>query len=80
VGCPWPHRVRESEAAIGQLVTVDALLADLRRRLGIDTYLKLPPGPNFGAHRSVSADPGRAPIDAGRSLRCSMLYDRFGRC
>jgi|SRR5438093_440866 len=38
----------DSEAKIGTSVGVAALLADLRKNVGIDTALGLPPGPNSG--------------------------------
>lgn len=38
----------ESEAKLGVEVDPAALLADLRNNAGIDTFLKLPPGPNSG--------------------------------
>lgn len=38
----------ESVQKIGQRVSVDALLADLRQNKGIDSALGLPPGPNSG--------------------------------
>ena len=37
-----------SEAMIGVKLPPDALLADLRNSIGVDTALKLPPGPNSG--------------------------------
>ncbi|MBQ1016378.1 hypothetical protein KBX71_00680 [Micromonospora sp. D93] len=39
---------RESEAKIGNVVDPAELLADLRRNVGMDTFLGLPPGPNSG--------------------------------
>lgn len=38
----------ESEAKIGSRVEARTLLEDLRENVGIDTTLKLPPGPNSG--------------------------------
>lgn len=38
----------ESEAKIGKVVDPTELLDDLRRNIGIDTSLGLPPGPNSG--------------------------------
>ena len=38
----------ESEAKIGSHVDARTLLEDLRKNVGIDTTLKLPPGPNSG--------------------------------
>jgi hypothetical protein len=38
----------ESEAKIGQLVSPQALLADLRENIGVDTSLGLPAGPSSG--------------------------------
>ncbi len=38
----------ESEAMIGQRLDAQALLADLREHVGVDTALGLPPGPNSG--------------------------------
>jgi hypothetical protein len=38
----------ESEGKIGQRVSADALLVDLRLHKGVDTALGLPPGPNSG--------------------------------
>lgn len=38
----------ESEAKIGQAISAQALLDDLRVRIGVDTALGLPPGPNSG--------------------------------
>jgi hypothetical protein len=38
----------ESEMLIGQSVDPEALLADLRKNVGVDTALGLPPGPNSG--------------------------------
>lgn len=42
------HARSESERKIGQLVSAEALLRDLREHPGIDTALGLPPGPNSG--------------------------------
>ena len=42
------HARSESERKIGQLVSAEALLRDLREHPGIDTALRLPPGPNSG--------------------------------
>jgi hypothetical protein len=39
---------RESEAMIGSRVDVRALLQDIRTHPGVDTALRLPPGPNSG--------------------------------
>jgi hypothetical protein len=39
---------RESEAKIGTRVAAHALLEDIRTHPGIDTALRLPPGPNSG--------------------------------
>lgn len=38
----------ESEAKIGQAISAQALLDDLRAHPGVDTALGLPPGPNSG--------------------------------
>lgn len=38
----------ESQAAIGRAVDPNALLADLRQNIGIDTFLGIPAGPNSG--------------------------------
>jgi hypothetical protein len=38
----------ESEAMIGELLDAAELLADLRASIGVDTALRLPPGPNSG--------------------------------
>jgi hypothetical protein len=38
----------ESEAKIGQEISAQALLSDLRAHPGVDTALGLPPGPNSG--------------------------------
>jgi hypothetical protein len=38
----------DSESKLGNLVSAAALLADLRANIGIDTFLRLPPGPNSG--------------------------------
>lgn len=38
----------ESTAKVGQSVNPEALLADLRNNMGIDTHLGLPAGPNSG--------------------------------
>jgi hypothetical protein len=38
----------ESEAMIGKLLDALALLRDLRASVGVDTALRLPPGPNSG--------------------------------
>jgi len=37
-----------SEAKIGERISAQALLADLRANVGVDTALGLPPGPNSG--------------------------------
>ena len=37
-----------SEAMVGQRISAEALLADLRRNVGVDTALGVPPGPNSG--------------------------------
>lgn len=42
------HERSESEALIGQLVPAGELLRDLRQHVGVDTALRLPPGPNSG--------------------------------
>jgi hypothetical protein len=42
------NRRPESEAMIGQHMSPEALLADLRTHQGVDTTLGLPPGPNSG--------------------------------
>lgn len=42
------HERPESVAKIGQAVSVQALLDDLRAHPGVDTALGLPPGPNSG--------------------------------
>ncbi|GIJ80357.1 hypothetical protein [Micromonospora phaseoli] len=39
---------RESEAKIGSVIDPAELLEDLRRNIGVDTFLGLPPGPNSG--------------------------------
>lgn len=38
----------ESQALIGKRMNAKALLADLRSKLGVDTAMGLPPGPNSG--------------------------------
>lgn len=38
----------ESEQMIGTPINPEALLNDLRKNVGVDTALKLPPGPNSG--------------------------------
>lgn len=38
----------ESEAMIGRRLNAQALLSDLRKHIGVDTALGLPPGPNSG--------------------------------
>lgn len=42
------HARSESEAKIGQAVSAEQLLNDLRTHPGLDTALRLPPGPNSG--------------------------------
>jgi len=42
------HARAESEQKIGQRISAEALLRDLRAHTGIDTALSLPPGPNSG--------------------------------
>lgn len=42
------HPRSESEAKIGHAVSAEQLLADLRVHPGVDTALRLPPGPNSG--------------------------------
>lgn len=42
------HARSESERKIGQLVSAEPLLRDLREHPGADTALGLPPGPNSG--------------------------------
>jgi hypothetical protein len=39
---------RESEARIGKKLPAERLLDDLRRNIGVDTALGVPPGPNSG--------------------------------
>jgi hypothetical protein len=39
---------RESEAMIGEVLDAAVLLTDLRTSIGVDTALRLPPGPNSG--------------------------------
>lgn len=39
---------QESQAMIGKTLPADALLQDLRNSVGVDTALRLPPGPNSG--------------------------------
>lgn len=46
---------RESEAMIGELLDAAALLTDLRASIGVDTALRLPPGPNSGLSGRLSA-------------------------
>ncbi|MRS13260.1 MAG: hypothetical protein EG823_09395 [Actinobacteria bacterium] len=45
---PVEHARSESEAKIGERVSTEALLNDLRSHPGVDTALGLPPGPNSG--------------------------------
>jgi len=42
------HARSESEAKIGKAISAQQLLDDLRAHPGIDTALRLPPGPNSG--------------------------------
>lgn len=42
------HARSESEQKIGSRVAAETLLRDLRTRVGVDTALGLPPGPNSG--------------------------------
>ena len=42
------HPRAESEARIGKPVVAQALLDDLRKNIGVETALGLPPGPNSG--------------------------------
>ena len=46
---------RESEAMIGELLDAAALLSDLRAGIGVDSALRLPPGPNSGLSGQLPA-------------------------
>lgn len=57
------YRARESaqprpssEALLGSILDPEALLADLRGNLGVDTALGLPPGPNSGLSGRIAPD------------------------
>ena len=52
------HPRAESEVLIGSEIEVDQLLADLRKHIGSDTALGLPPGPNSGL--SIRLPPKKA--------------------
>jgi hypothetical protein len=45
----------ESEALVGELLDAATLLVDLRANVGVDTALRLPPGPNSGLSGRLAA-------------------------